>query len=198
MGAVDAPGVVCLPESRSIPETRDSRATTRALRFPGDSANRRCRTQRPETPRAFEFPESPEMSAGALQPTRWGSGAEGVPNTVGFHPTPRALRAASENILDVKDGLPAVSAKPPAERSRILGRLRRLGARDMNREASVLKALRSRHPVSDIELALDGLEILFPGQPISLRMIHGKSMMGSYRGFQSAVNAAIKAQESRE
>lgn len=81
--------------------------------------------------------------------------------------------------------------------SKVLGRLRKLGATELGREASVLKQLLKRHSADDIALALDGLQILFPGQPISLRMIHGKSMIGHYRGFQSAVNAAIKAQEKR-
>lgn len=88
---------------------------------------------------------------------------------------------------------------PPAERitrTRILGRLRARGAADLSREASVLKVMLGRYSPEEIWLALDGLECIFPKQPISLRMIHGKSMIGNYRGFQAAVNAAVRAQES--
>ena len=67
----------------------------------------------------------------------------------------------------------------------------------MSREASVLKVLWQRYTPEEIATAISGLEILFPGQPISLRMIHGKSMIGDYRGFQAAVNAAVKGQERR-
>lgn len=67
----------------------------------------------------------------------------------------------------------------------------------MRREGSVLKALLKRHSLEEVTLAVAGLTIIFPGRPVSLRMIHGNAMIGNYRGFQSAVNAAVKAQERR-
>lgn len=117
----------------------------------------------------------------------------------GSTPHPGACGPHHGDSLEIPTGLPAGSAQPRAQRafSGILGRLRRLGARDLAREGSVLKSLLEVRSVEEIGLALDGLEILFPGQPISLRMIHGKAMIGNYRGFQSAVNAAIRAQERR-
>lgn len=78
-----------------------------------------------------------------------------------------------------------------------MGWLRSLGCSDLRREGSVLKQLLKHHSLEDVTLAVAGLTVIFPGQSISLRMIHGRSMIGGYRGFQAAVNAAIKAQEHR-
>lgn len=119
----------------------------------------------------------------------------------GSTPHPGAALEPLETFLEVNGRYPESAPQaPPAERitrTRILGRLRARGAVDLSREASVLKVMLRRYSAEEIWLALDGLERIFPKQPISLRMIHGKAMIGGYRGFQSAVNAAIKAQERR-
>ncbi len=172
-GLCDEPRAALSFPARCRPHVRGRRDQTKAQHSPdlaGDAVGASC--------------------AGARVPV---SQSQLLPPSAGF--------ADTENVLDFNGSYPdSARYEPRAKRacfSSILGHLRRLGAANLAREGSVLKEMLKRHSAEEIGLALDGLERIFPGQPISLRMIHGKAMIGGYRGFQSAVNAAIKAQEHR-
>lgn len=69
--------------------------------------------------------------------------------------------------------------------------LREFGCEDLRREGSILKQLLKRHSVEEIETAMRGLRVIFPKGPVSLKMVYGRSRIGSYVGFVSAYNAGI-------